>query len=188
MTVFFGGSLGDWYGPMLEKLVVYCREHVPCVRFKIYGALETWGIEFDQWVRAEGIFGGRVEFRDLLKRAAEADLLILPMGFGEECALVERTSFKTKFLDYLSFQRPILVWGPEYCSAVRVAREFESGECVTDESAEVCGQAIARLANDPERRSELIMNASKMYLDRFHPDRIHNGLVEKIRELIKNQT
>jgi hypothetical protein len=183
-TVFFGGSLGDWYGPMLESLVLECEERFPNIRFKIFGALQSWSEEFDVSATAKGVFGGRVTFEQLASEAAGADLLILPMGFGEECALVERTSFKTKFLDYLSFRRPILVWGPEYCSAVRVATEFDSGECVTAASPAHCAEAIDRLAANPVRRQALIDNAAAMYRDRFHPDKIHDGLLVKVRELI----
>jgi len=188
LTVLFAGSLGEWYGPMMESIVTQCANLKSAIRFQIFGALQSWSDAFDHQATEEGTFGGRISFDELRVKASEADLLILPMGFGKDCAQVERTSFKTKFLDYLSFRRPILVWGPEYCSAVRVAREFDSGECVTDESAEVCAQAIARLAGDPERRSELIENASAMYQDRFRPDRIHSGLVEKIEELITNHS
>ncbi|MFM8807540.1 MAG: hypothetical protein ACKOJB_01300, partial [Chthoniobacterales bacterium] len=44
----------------------------------------------------------------------------------------------------------------------------------------------------PEFRKELesritIGNSRKMYKDRFHPDRIHGGLVENIRALIPNR-
>ena len=185
LRVLFGGSLGDWYGPMLETVVTECEKRFLHIEFRIFGALQSWSDEFDQHAKAEGIFGGRVSFEELTKRSAEADLLILPMGFGDDCAHVERTSFKTKFLDYLSFRRPILVWGPEYCSAVRVAREFDSGECVISASPTHCAEAIHRLACDPERRTMLIANADKMYQDRFHPDKIHEGLVEKVRELLK---
>lgn len=184
LLVFFGGSLGDWYGPMMESIVVECEKEAAPVQFKIFGALESWSAGFDEHARRKGIFRGRVSFDALSSEAAAADLLILPMGFGEDCAQVERTSFKTKFLDYLSFRRPILVWGPEYCTAVQVAREFDSAECVTDQSPAACCAAITRLAADPDRRRELMDNAFRMYEDRFHPDRIHQDLVRKIEEVV----
>jgi hypothetical protein len=183
-TVFFGGSLGDWYGPMIEALVVYCREYYPDIRFQIFGGGASWSSSFDTWAKQSKIFGGQLSFQQLVRAASQADLLLLPMGFDKASAQIERTSFKTKFLDYLSFRRPILVWGPDYCSAVRIAREFDSANCVTDIRAEVCGEAIYRLALDFERRSQLIENAEKMYGDRFHPDKIHAGLVSKIAETI----
>ena len=106
------------------------------------------------------------------------------MGFEERAALIERTSFKTKFLDYLSYQKPILVWGPEYCSAARVAREFDSAAVCTRPEPEVMLQIVLSLARDPERQIELVTNGRRMYEDRFHPDRIHAGLVQATRETI----
>ena len=106
------------------------------------------------------------------------------MGFGDDHAVVERTSFKTKFLDYLAFGRPILVWGPLYCSAARTASEFDSAEVVVDPSEVECLSVLNALAADKERQRTLVANSRKMYEDRFHPDRIHGGLVEKIRALM----
>jgi glycosyltransferase involved in cell wall biosynthesis len=183
-TVFFGGSLGDWYGPMLESLIICCQKRYPGIRFQVFGGAAKWSSSFDSWAKQSNIFAGQVSFERLCQEAKSADLLLLPMGFDESCAQVERTSFKTKFLDYLSFRRPILVWGPDYCSAVRTAQEFDSAEYVTNISPTACADAIYRLALDPVRRKNLIINAQKMYSDRFHPDAIHAGLVDKIQETV----
>ncbi|MCX6595985.1 MAG: glycosyltransferase [Acidobacteria bacterium] len=185
-TIFFGGSLGDWYGPMIESLVTHIRDYgsqQDAIRFRIFGSLQSWSGEFDAWATAAKVFGGRLPFDQLAVEAGRSDLLLLPMGFDADCAHVERTSFKTKFLDYLSFRRPILIWAPEYSSAVRVAREYDSAECVTDPAPTACAERISRLAADPSRRAQLIQNARRMYEDRFHPDTIHGGLVEKMRRL-----
>ncbi|NET31560.1 MAG: glycosyltransferase family 4 protein [Cyanothece sp. SIO1E1] len=184
-TVFFGGNLGDWYGPMIESVITQGQQIDSAVRFQIFGIGPSWSQSFEQWAKASGVFAGQVPFEQLRQEARKADLLLLPMGFDQVCAQIERTSFKTKFLDYLSFQRPILVWGPEYCSAVRKAREFDSAECVTLADPTACIAAIQRLAANPNRRSQLIANARHMYEARFHPDIIHTGLVRKIREIIK---
>lgn len=184
--VFFGGSLGEWYGKMVEDVVVECRRRHPQVEFRIFGSMASWSSEFDSWAKSNGVYGGQVSFERLAEEAGKADLLLLPMGFDSSVEIVERTSFKTKFLDYLSFRRPILVWGPEYCSAVRVAREFDSADCVTDSAPQSCATAIQGLAEAPDRRKRLMANAMKMYEDRFHPDKIHAGLVGKMTELVEN--
>ena len=183
-TIFFGGNLGDWYGKMLESLILAANKANYRLEFKIFGSNPSWSKEFDEWVKKEGVFGGRVNFDELSAEACKADLLLLPMGFGEDCALVERTSFKTKFLDYLTFNRPILVWGPEYCSAVRTAKEFDSAECVVSSDAKNCAYVIKELSEDSTRLIQLNDNAQNMYNSRFHPDKIHAGLVNKIHETI----
>ena len=144
--VAFGGSLADWYGPMLEHLVVAAEAQNAPVEFRFYGSRPSWTKEFDTHARSAGIFRGHLPFEELRVAMREADALLLPMGFDERVAIVERTSFKTKFLDYLAYQKPITVWGPEYCSAVRVAREFDSAEiCVNSDPGAIL-QLILLLA------------------------------------------
>jgi hypothetical protein len=183
--VAFAGSLADWYGPMLERLVQAAQAQAAPVEFRFYGSNPSWSPEFDILARTERIFRGHLPFEELRSQVAGADALILPMGFDLQCAQVERTSFKTKFLDYLSYRKPILVWGPEYCSAVRVAREFDSAEICMQSKAEKILEKILKLRGEPERQSILVQNARKMYLDRFHPDKIHGGLVRAVQETVR---
>jgi hypothetical protein len=109
------------------------------------------------------------------------------MGFGDECAQTERTSFKTKFLDYLTFQKPIVIWGPEYCSAVRVAREFDAAECYTSPDAAGCIAALENVARSSERQKQLVANAHRMYQSRFEPRRIHAVLLRECEKLAQRQ-
>lgn len=182
--VFFGGNLGEWYGKMVESLILRSIEIMSPVEFSIYGGNQSWSDEFDVMVRDHGIYHGIVSFEQLACAAARADFLLLPMGFGQECALTERTSFKTKFLDYLSYRKPILVWGPEYCSAVRVAREFDSAEVCSDPDPMVALIALQRLAENPDRQKQLVENADRMYRDRFSPDKIHDVLMKELLSII----
>lgn len=186
LRVVFGGNLGEWYGKMLESLVTHCRDHAVEVEFRIFGDNPSWSSEFDAWARTKQIYCGRVPFAELRTEASNADVLLLVMGFDQQSAHVERTSFKTKFLDYLAFQKPILVWGPKDCTAVRVAEEFDSAERVTEDSAANCATKLLQLHQSPSRCHELKCNARRMYEGRFHPDRIHEGFVNKILEMIKN--
>jgi len=169
---------------MLERLVKAAELQNAPVEFRFYGSNARWSKEFDVDARSAGIFRGQVPFEDLRIAMREADALILPMGFEERAALVERTSFKTKFLDYLVYQKPILVWGPEYCSAVRVAREFDSAEVCNDPDAGKFLRTILCVANNAERQTALVANARRMYQDRFDPDKIHAGLVRAIRRTV----
>jgi glycosyltransferase involved in cell wall biosynthesis len=182
--VFFGGNLGEWYGKMIESLILRAIETKTLVDFRIYGGNQSWSNEFNSMALDREIYRGKVSFDQLACAAASADFLLLPMGFGYECALTERTSFKTKFLDYLSYRKPILVWGPEYCSAVRVAREFDSAEVCTNPDPSAVLVAFQRLAEKPERQKQLVDNSDRMYLDRFSPDKIHDALMKKLHSII----
>jgi hypothetical protein len=186
-TVFFAGSLSFWYGPMIERLV---RAGSNChLRFQIFGshAHASWSREFESAARTAGVYRGQVPFDRLRIHAQEADLLLVLMGFGDECAQTERTSFKTKFLDYLTFQKPIVIWGPKYCSAVRVAREFDAAECYTSPDAAGCIAALENLARSAERQKQLVANARRMYQSRFEPSRIHGVLLRECEKLVRRQ-
>jgi hypothetical protein len=184
-TVFFAGSLSAWYGPMLEQLVRASSDFH--LRFEIFGNNASWSREFDIAARAAGVYKEQISFDQLKTYAQEADLLLLPMGFGDKCAQTERTSFKTKFLDYLTFQKPIVIWGPEYCSAVRAAREFDAGECYTSPDAAGCIATLQNLAHDAERQKQLVANAHRMYHSRFEPSQIHAVLLRECEKLVRRQ-
>jgi glycosyltransferase involved in cell wall biosynthesis len=184
--IAFAGSLADWYGAMLEHLVITAQIMSESFEFRFYGGNPSWSAEFDAMARKDGIFRGLLPFSELRDQMDKVDLLILPMGFGEKCAQVEKTSFKTKFLDYLTYKKPILVWGPDYCSAVRVAREFDSGEVCTDPDPRSIIAKISSLSGSKLRQKQLVDNAQRMYEDRFHPDKIHSALLGKIDETIRS--
>ena len=186
-TVFFAGSLSAWYGPMVEQLVLSKFRLSLTFRNFRQPRHASWSRDFDSAARTAGVYRGQVPFDRLKTHAQEADLLLLPMGFGDECAQTERTSFKTKFLDYLTFQKPIIIWGPEYCSAVRVAREFDAAECYTSPDAAGCIATLENVARSPERQKQLVANARRMYHSRFEPSQIHAVLLRECEKLVRRQ-
>ena len=184
-VVTFAGNLSDWYGVMLEQLIGKALEKNSTIEFRIYGTNQSWSSGFDRLARERNIYRGLLPFDPLREEMAQADALILPMGFGNESALTERTSFKTKLLDYLACRKPIFVWGPEYCSAVRVTREFDSADICTDADPRAAVSSLELLARSPERQRQLVDHAAKMYADRFHPAKIHAGFVQQMNEIVR---
>lgn len=179
----FGGNLGEWYGRMLEAIAT-AADGDDGLRFDFYGGNPSWSEAFAARLRQLGAYHGQVPFETLREKMEEADALLLFMGFDPAARQVESTSFKTKFLDYLTFRRPILLWGPEYCSAVQVARRYDSAEICTSPDPSDFLKTIQRLRDDPDRRRELVENAQRMYHADFHPDKIHQVLVDNIARLI----
>jgi Glycosyltransferase Family 4 len=180
----FAGNLSDWYGRMLEQLVRTAWALDAPVEFRIFGGNQSWSADFDRLASERGVFRGHIPFEQLRVKMTEADCLLLLMGFEEKCALIERTSFKTKFLDYLSFQKPVAVWGPEYCSATRYVREFDSAQlCVSPDPNDFLTMLLSLKAN-ASRQNQLVENAAKMYGDRFHPDKIHANFVHHSLKLL----
>ena len=182
--VAFGGNLGDWYGKMIESLLTLKTDGV---EYSIYGNNPSWSEEFDIVIRKNGTYHGQVSFDILKQEMSRQDALILLMGFDEENRKIEQTSFKSKFLDYLSFGKPILVWGPEYCTAVSLARRYDSAEICTSPLAADFLTVISALKSNEQRQQQLVENGKKMHRVDFNPDTIHKLLVESVQNLIEKR-
>jgi len=105
------------------------------------------------------------------------------MGFGKDAELIEKTSFKTKMVEYLNFQKPIIVWGPHYCSAVKIAEKYNSALiCTSPDPMELISK-ILLLRERPNLAKDYVKNAAKMYQAEFEPNRICKMALEKFREL-----
>ena len=181
-TIGFGGNLGDWYGKMIEAVV----NETPEINYKLFGFNPSWSKKFDNLVKKRGFYYGQVPFETLEKELQTCDALLLLMGFGKEVEIIESTSFKTKFLDYLAIQKPIILWGPLYCSAVETAKAFDSAEICTDNSPNAIKKVILKLKDNTSRQKQLTFNANEMYKDKFHPDIIQEKLVNKILKTVED--
>lgn len=160
--LLFAGNLGQWYGRMVLQLA----QAIPSqknLKFSIAGKNANWTLEEETWLIKNKIFAGFKKGAEYEKLFESADCLLVCMGFDKEAELIESTSFKSKFVDYLVSGRPIIVWGPEYCTAVRHARKYGFAEFVTNPDPETVLTTIIKLAHDPERCAELVQNALKFF-------------------------
>jgi hypothetical protein len=129
-SVAFGGNLNGWYGDMIRSLM-RASATVPDISLKVYGFDDNWEDEFRLWASEQGMYGGFMPISRLRNHLKQADALFLLMGFDKTCEIVEKTNFKSKFIEYLSFQKPIFMWGPEYSSTIQYAKKFDAAEVCT---------------------------------------------------------
>ena len=78
----------------------------------------------------------------------------------------------------------MILWGPEYCSPVRVAREHGGAAVVStaDATAVVC--LCREIARDTELKENLAKEALQLHQTLFNPDRLQDLFVQKITELV----
>lgn len=111
-------------------------------------------------IRLEGLLpsGG------LLDRLRDhADVLFVPMSFDPADSSNMRMSFPSKLTDYTAVGLPLLICGPEDCSAVRWARANPGvAEVVVSDDAAALGVAVDGLCRDRERRIALATNAQRI--------------------------
>jgi glycosyltransferase involved in cell wall biosynthesis len=86
----------------------------------------------------------------------EADVLFAPMTFEPEHRDNMAVGFPSKMTDYTATGRPILVWGPSYCSAIRWSLENPGvAEVVSENDTELLKQSVARLVGQSDYRVQL---------------------------------
>ncbi|HEU4712727.1 MAG TPA: glycosyltransferase [Pyrinomonadaceae bacterium] len=125
------------------------------------GRLLIFGPLTREEARANGLDLPNVDVRGLLtspelmqRLRDEVDVLFVPMSFDAADRSNMEMSFPSKLTDYTAVGLPLLIYGPEYCSAVRWAKEND-GVAEVAETENRLGDAVHRLANDAARRVQL---------------------------------
>ena len=147
-TMLFAGNLGEWYGQALLDL----WERIPAggsLRLAIAGRHASWSAEREWQLVADGTYLGFLKGQPYQDALARADALLVIMGFEEGARQIESTSFKSKIVDYLLAERPLIVWGPDYSTAVRHARSEGFGLVVDTPDPAAVVKALKRLRDDP---------------------------------------
>ena len=106
------------------------------------------------------------------------------MSFEKEHELFMRTSFTTKFLDYVAFGKPVILWGPEYCAPVRVAREHGGAAVVTTDDPGAVVSLCRQIAADTALNEKLSKQALHLHQTLFNPDRLQAIFVGEIEKLV----
>jgi len=177
------GSVENFYGRMLCSLIEKI-EATSDLEIIVVGPNADWPKQFLDRTRAAGIYLGFKPPEEAAEVLASADALLSVMSFEKEHELFMRTSFTTKFLDYAAFGKPVILWGPEYCEPVRVARKHGGAAVVTtdDPGAVVC--LCREIAADSALNEKLSREALQLHHTLFNPDRLQAIFVGEIEKLV----
>ena len=177
------GSVENFYGRMLCSLIKKI-EATNDLEIMIVGPNADWPIHFLRRAEAKGIYLG---FRPPEKAAevlAGADTLLVVMSFEKEHELFMRTSFTTKFLDYVAFGKPVILWGPDYCTPFRVAHKHGGAVAVNQNDADAIVSACRQIAGNAAWREQLSEEARRLHKTLFNPDRLQEIFVGEIEKLV----
>jgi glycosyltransferase involved in cell wall biosynthesis len=176
--IIYAGTVSGDYGRMVLALAKILADEIP-FEFLVYGPPPDWPAEEIRWAREQGIFHGFIPHDQLRKVLASADVFLTVMSFNKKQEIMSRVSFTTKFLEYTQYGRPVIVWGPEYCQPVRVARAHDAGLPVT---APAAGAVLAGLRQllDAAVYTRLTEGAKRAAATFFSPENIHAKFKEGI--------
>jgi glycosyltransferase involved in cell wall biosynthesis len=177
------GAVENFYGRMLCSLIekIQTRSDLEII---VVGPNADWPKQTLAHARASGVYLGFKPPEDAAEVLASADALLVVMSFEKEHELFMRTSFTTKFLDYVAFGRPVILWGPEYCTPVRVARKHGGAAVVSSSDAGAVVALSRQIAADSALSEKLSNEALQLHQTLFNPDRLQDIFVEKITELV----
>jgi hypothetical protein len=177
------GSVENFYGRMLCRLIEKI-EAAPDLQIIVVGPNADWPKDLLERTSACGTYLGFKPPSEAAKVVASADVLLVVMSFEKEHELFMRTSFTTKFLDYVAFGKPVILWGPEYCGPVRVAREHGGAAVVSTDDASAVISLCRQIAGDTALNEKLSGEALRLHETVFNPDRLQAIFVGEIEKLV----
>jgi glycosyltransferase involved in cell wall biosynthesis len=176
------GAAEHFYGRMLCSLIEKI-ELLQDVEIIVVGPNADWPVDMLRRAKDKGISPGFKPSEEAAAVLAGADALLVVMSFEPEHRLFMETSFTTKFLDYTAYGKPIILWGPEYCTPVRVARRAGGALVVNKPEPEEILDACRKLARVEEVRNRLTQQALLLNRTLFNPDRLQDIFVAQMRAL-----
>ena len=172
----YAGSISGIYAPMMQGLCA-ALQGFPGLQLKLFGRQPTWSDALLQQLNEQDIYGGFLP-RDLLRQElSSASALLVTISFEAENRRWAQTSFPSKLVEYCQHNKPIIIWGPDDCSAVRWGRKHQSALVVTSPSPQDLVKAIQELANQPEEQIRLKNKALEMGQGMFNPEKIQQQFV-----------
>jgi len=177
------GAVENFYGRMLCSLMEKI-EATTDLEIIVVGPNADWPKQILERARASGTYLGFKPPGEAAEVLASADALLVVMSFEKEHELFMRTSFTTKFLDYVAFGKPVILWGPEYCTPVRVARKHGGAAVVSSSDADAVVALCREIAANSELSKKLSQEAMQLHQTLFNPDRLQDVFVQKITELV----
>jgi glycosyltransferase involved in cell wall biosynthesis len=179
-TVAFAGRIPQEYARALQRMATALRRNGG--RLLVYGEAPP---EITSAICQEPNieWRGRVDSsRELIRQCrAEAHTMYVPMSYREQDRPNAEVSFPSKLADCTAVGLPLIVDGPEYCSAVRWARENPGvAEVINDESVDALAAVVARLLEDSAHRLQLAKQAIRRGQQYFGFNRAVSILYSKL--------
>ncbi|WP_255476181.1 hypothetical protein AAJV73_08300 [Cyanobium sp. BSA11S] len=139
------------------------------------------------WAATPG-YQGRLPSDHLREFLRQQDLLLVTMSFEPQDQRRTRTSFPSKLVEYCQTGLPILIWGPESCSAVRWSRQADAAEVVTNADPQAVVEALKRLRGNPGWLAELARRSAASAEREFHPAQIQKQFAASLAAAASSQS
>jgi glycosyltransferase involved in cell wall biosynthesis len=173
------GNLFD-YGPMLQALIEESWKH-PEVKIEVRGMNPEWPPEFQKQAKERGNWLSYLPRHELQNWLENLDAFLVTMSFDPRLKRRMETSFPSKLTEFAIYGKPIIIWGPSYCSAVKWAKG-QGARVVVEKNSEIdVANAIKKFALNKQRILESSENFKKRSENAFHSHQIQSDFIKFIR-------
>jgi len=177
------GSVENFYGRMLCSLIEKA-EKTNELEIVVVGPNADWPVRLLERAKANGIYLGFKSPDEAAGVIATADALLVVMSFEKEHELFMRTSFTTKFSDYVAFDKPVILWGPDYCTPVLFARKHGGAAVVSSGDAGAVVSLCGQITRDAAVSKKLSKEALHLHQTLLNPDRLQAMFVGEIEKIV----
>jgi glycosyltransferase involved in cell wall biosynthesis len=150
--------------PTVGLTVRALREFEPNAELHFYSKLSSQDLHEFGWDVAYVHRHDWIPQAEVQRILAQADILLLPVGFGLRDDYWAKTSFQSKLADYLAAGRPILVVAPADSTASEYGRANHCALVVSEPSERAIVEALHRLIDSPAYAAQLACRAGQIFL------------------------
>jgi len=183
MRVAYFGNLSD-YGPLIED-ALRALNSSDQVRLEVFGPSPLWTAGAEDEFRSRGVYHGFIPSNELTESLTTFQAALVVMSFAPSHRRRMTTSFPSKMIDAMQLGLPVVIWGPEYSSAVKWARRGERALCVTDPNPPAIRRALEELAASPAKQERLARSSREAAATDFNHERIQTQFVDALRRAIQ---
>ena len=183
LRVAYFGNLFE-YGPLIES-ALRTLNGSDRVRLEVFGPNPLWTSGAVDEFRSRGVYRGFIAPNELAESLQKFQAALVVMSFAPSHRRRMTTSFPSKMIDAMQLSLPVVIWGPEYCSAVKWARRRKRALCVTDPNPSAIRRALEELAASPAEQERLAESSREATATDFNHERIQAQFVDALRRAIQ---
>jgi glycosyltransferase involved in cell wall biosynthesis len=183
LRVAYFGNLCE-YGPLVEN-ALRALNGSDRVRLEVFGPNPLWTSGAVDEFRSRGVYRGFIAPDELAESLQDFQAALVVMSFAPSHRRRMTTSFPSKMIDAMQLGLPVVIWGPECCSAVKWARRGERALCVTDATPSAIRRALEELAASPAEQERLAKSSREAAATDFNHERIQAQFIDVLRRAIQ---
>ncbi|AVZ31599.1 glycosyltransferase [Nodularia spumigena CS-584] len=186
LRIVYSGNLYD-YGELLAQLLEVTKDN-PHIQVQVRGANPNWSADFCSEMRDRNLWLDFAPRDELNQWLGAADAFLVVMSFDPALRRRMETSFPSKLPEYAQFGKPLVIWGPEYCSAIKWGLNGDRALCITEASPQTLITALEKLSQDSSQREYYTSQSRIAARHDFNPVNLQQHFLTAISTLYKGKS